>query len=125
VLVEDFAKNQGLNLATTYIGNNDEIISKLTAGGLGQVDIVTAYMGYVPLLAKAGLIDPIDTAKVPNLQQVPPLFREDKNINVDGRLYAVPFTWGSGPMMYERAPTARRPPRGGTCSSPSLRARSG
>jgi spermidine/putrescine transport system substrate-binding protein len=103
VLVDDFAKNHGLNLATTYIGNNDEIISKLTAGGLGQVDIVTPYMGYVPLLAKAGLIDPIDTSKVPNLQQVLPLFREDKNINVDGQLYAVPFTWGSGPMMYDPA----------------------
>jgi spermidine/putrescine transport system substrate-binding protein len=33
------------------------------------VDLVTPYMGYVPLLAKAGLIAPIDTAKVPNLER--------------------------------------------------------
>ena len=37
-----------------------------------------------------------------------PLFRNDPNVNVDGKLYGVPFTWGSGPMMYDPAviPTA-------------------
>ena len=100
---DGFAKSKDIELATTYIGNNDEIITKLTSGGLGQIDIVTPYMGYVPLLVAAGLIEPIDTAKVPNLEQVLPLFRNDGNINVDGTLYAVPFTWGSGPMMYDPA----------------------
>ena len=104
VLVDDFAKNQGLNLATTYIGNNDEIISKLTAGGLGPVDIVTPYMGYVPLLAKAELIAADrHRRRCRTSRDVMPLFRNDKNINVDGELYGVPFTWGSGPMMYDPA----------------------
>ena len=49
--VGDFMDNEGISLATTYIGNNDEIVTKLRAGGVGTVDIVTPYMGYVPLLA--------------------------------------------------------------------------
>lgn len=103
LVFDGFARSQDIDLATTYIGNNDEIITKLTSGGLGQIDLVTPYMGYVPLLVEAGLIEPIDTDKVPNLAQVMPLFRDDPNINVDGTLYGVPFTWGSGPMMYDPA----------------------
>ena len=103
LVYDGFAKKEDVNLATTYIGNNDEIITKLTSGGVGQIDIVTPYMGYVPLLVAADLIQPIDESKVPNLSQVMPIFRNDKNINVDGKLYSVPFTWGSGPMMYDPA----------------------
>ncbi len=103
LLVDDFVGKNGIKLVTTYIGNNDEIVTKLTSGGIGQIDIVTPYMGYIPLLAKTGLIDPIDTSLVPNLAKVLPLFRNDSNVNVDGVLYSVPFTWGSAPMMYDPA----------------------
>ena len=103
VIFDDFTKTKGITLNTTYIGNNDEIITKLRSGGLGQIDIVTPYMGYIPLLAKLDLIQPIDTARVPNLEKIIPLFRNDPNVNVDGKLYGVPFTWGSGPMMYDPA----------------------
>jgi spermidine/putrescine-binding protein len=103
VLVDDFAAKNAITLNTTYIGNNDEIISKLMSGGVGQIDIVTPYMGYVPVLVALDLIQPIDVSKVPNLEKVLPLFRNDPNINVNGQLYAVPFTWGSGPLVYDPA----------------------
>ena len=101
--VGDFMDNEGISLATTYIGNNDEIVTKLRAGGVGTVDIVTPYMGYVPLLAGTDLIAPIDRDMVPNLKDVMPLFLNDSNLNIDGVLYGVPFTWGSFPMMYNPA----------------------
>jgi spermidine/putrescine-binding protein len=100
---DDFAKKNDITLSTTYIGNSDEIVTKLSAGGVGQIDIVTPYMGYVPLLVKLGVLEPIDASQLPNLDKVMPLFRNNPNINIDGKLYAVPFTWGSGPMMYDPA----------------------
>lgn len=103
IAFDDFLASKGITLNASYIGNNDEIVAKLRAGGVGQIDIVTPYMGYVPLLAKLDLIQPIDVARVPNLEHVMPTFREDPNINVDGQLYGVPFTWGGGPMMYDPA----------------------
>ncbi len=107
----DFLQEQDVTLNTTYIGNNDEIIAKLSAGGIGQIDIVTPYMGYIPLMALSGLIDPIDEGLVPNLSKVMQPFRDDPNVIVDGARYGVPFTWGSGPMLYDPAalPT---PPEG-------------
>jgi spermidine/putrescine-binding protein len=106
---EDFLAKNEITLETTYIGNNDEIVSKLQAGGIGSIDIVTPYMGYIPLMAAAGLIDPIDEALVPNLAVCEPVFRDDSNVIIDGVRYSVPFTWGSAPMMYDPVATGGVP----------------
>lgn len=103
IAFDDFLPSKGITLNVTYIGNNDEIVAKLRAGGVGTLDIVTPYMGYVPLLKKLDLIQPIDTARVPSLAQMMPTFRNDANVNLDGQLWGVPFTWGAGPMMYDPA----------------------
>ncbi len=101
--VGDFLKQKDISLNTTYIGNNDEIVTKLTAGGLGQIDIVTPYMGYIPLLVALDVIQPIDEKLVPNLADEIEVFRNDPNVIVNGTRYSVPFTWGSAPMMYDPA----------------------
>ncbi len=104
----DFLKREDIEVTFTSIGNNDEIISRLAAGGAGQIDIVTPYMGYIPFLAASELIEPIDESLVPNLAKVPEVFRNDSNVIVNGTRYSVPFTWGSAPMAYDPAviPTA-------------------
>src|SRR3954452_21686264 len=56
--VGDFLQREGIEVAFTPIGNNDEIISRLSAGGAGQVDIVTPYMGYIPFMVAADLLEP-------------------------------------------------------------------
>jgi len=104
----DFLAKNDIDVTFTGIGNNDEIISRLAAGGAGQIDIVTPYMGYIPFLAASELIEPVDESLVPNLAKVPEVFRNDSNVIVNGTRYSVPFTWGSGPMAYDPAviPTA-------------------
>jgi spermidine/putrescine transport system substrate-binding protein len=108
LVVGDFLKREDISLTFTGIGSNDEIISRLAAGGAGQIDIVTPYMGYIPFLVGSDMIEPIDESLVPNLAQVPEVFRNDSNLIVNGTRYAVPFTWGSAPMAYDPAviPTA-------------------
>jgi spermidine/putrescine-binding protein len=98
-----FMADNGLEINPTYIGSNDEILTKITAGGRGSIDIVTPYMGYVPLMVAADMLESIDEASVPNLANVLPVFRNDPNIVVDGKLYAAPFTWGAAPMLYDPA----------------------
>jgi spermidine/putrescine transport system substrate-binding protein len=106
--VGDFLKRENIEVSFTPIGNNDEIISRLSAGGAGQIDIVTPYMGYIPFMVAADLLEPINESLVPNLANVPDVFRNDSNVIVNGTRYSVPFTWGSGPMAYDPAviPTA-------------------
>jgi spermidine/putrescine transport system substrate-binding protein len=98
---DGFLEKNDITLAPTYLGNNDEIITKLAAGA--PIDIVTPYMGYVPALREAGLIQPIDTKLVPNLPKLRKVFSEDSNLFVDEVHWSVPMTWGGGPMNYDPA----------------------
>jgi spermidine/putrescine-binding protein len=107
--VGDFLQREAIEIAFTPIGNNDEIISRLSAGGAGQIDIVAPYMGYIPFMVAADLLEPVDESKVPNLAKVPEVFRNDSNLIVSGKRYAVPFTWGSGPMAYDPAAITTAP----------------
>ena len=72
--VGTFLKDNGISLATTYINSNEEIITRLQAGGAGQVDFITIYFGHVPILIAADLIEPIDESKVPGIGDMFPEF---------------------------------------------------
>ncbi len=102
-----FLADNKLTLATTYINSNEEIITKLQAGGKGQLDFITIYYGHVPILAGAELAEPIDEALVPGLKDVFPEFLSVDALRKDGKLYAVPYTWGTLSMIYDPAATAK------------------
>ena len=101
IKVGTFLKDNDIELAATYLASNDEIVTKLAAGA--PIDIVTPYMGYIPYMREADLIQPIQEEKVPNLAKVMDVFRNDKNIFSDGKHWGVPLSWGGGPMVYDPA----------------------
>jgi spermidine/putrescine-binding protein len=104
-----FLADNKLTLAPTYINSNEEIITKLQAGGKGQVDLVTIFFGHVPIMIAAGLAEPIDEAKVPALKDVFPEFLNMGQLRKDGKLYAVPYTWGTLSMIYDPAAIPVKP----------------
>jgi spermidine/putrescine-binding protein len=99
----DYAKAHDIVIDATYIGDSQQIISKLTSGGIGSVDLVTPNVIWTPLMVKLGLLTPIDEAKLPNLSKVLPYFIGNPSARIDGKLYAVPYCWGAVPMMYDPA----------------------
>ena len=54
---------------------------------------------------RAGLIEPLDPARLTNRELVVGEFRESSQWSVDGELYGVPFTWGANAMAFNRAET--------------------
>ena len=67
----------GVTVKATYIGNHDEIQTKLKAGGAGAgYDIITYYQGYKPLYQELEILEPIDEQKLPNLKNLFPYFAE-------------------------------------------------
>ena len=97
--VKDFEAESGCKLSATYVGSNDDYAPKLAAGG-GVYDLISPSIDTTSVMVKAGLVEPIDPAKVDRLDEVFPQFREAAGINMDGKLWGVPFTWGSIPFMY-------------------------
>lgn len=101
----DYLTSNDITFNTTYINSNEEVITKLQAGGLGKYDITTMYFGYLQIMAQAGLIEPIDESKVDALVggHIVPEFLSQDAIRWDGKLYGVPWTWGTLPCMYDPA----------------------
>jgi spermidine/putrescine transport system substrate-binding protein len=91
-------EENGVAVESTYIGNHDEIQAKIQAGG-GSYDLITYYQGYKELYTELDILTPIDTNKIPNIENEYPVFRQpdDRNlwIEADGTWTGVPWTWGS------------------------------
>ncbi len=47
-----FLKDNDIDFQPTFIASNEEIISKLQAGGIGKTDLVSMYFGYLQLMAR-------------------------------------------------------------------------
>ncbi len=97
--VATFEQESGCKVSATYVGSNDDFVPKLAAGG-GVYDLITPSIDTVPVTVAAGFVDPIDPARVPALADVYPLFRDHAGLNSDGKLWGVPWVWGSIPFMY-------------------------
>ena len=107
--LSDYRKVHAITMESTFVGSSAAILARLSAGGVGSIDLVTPYMGYVPLLVASGLLQPIDESKVPNLERVHPVFNNNPNIRIDGKLYAAPFVWGGVPLMCDPAVVKTKP----------------
>jgi spermidine/putrescine transport system substrate-binding protein len=103
-------KRLSIKTNPTYIGNNEQIFTKLRAGGVGSVDLVTPYHGYIKVLIEADLLEPLDYAKLPNTKNYFGRFKNPAWARSGGEVYAAPYIWGTDPMMYN-AKFVKTPPR--------------
>lgn len=103
-------KKLGIKTNPTYIGNNEQIFTKLRAGGVGSVDLVTPYHGYVKVLIEADLLEPLDYSKLPNAKNYFARFKNPAWNRAGGEVYSAPYIWGTDPMMYN-AKFVKTPPR--------------
>ena len=86
----DFKNASGVDVNMTLFANNDELFAKFRAGNPGY-DVIMPSNEYVTRMAEAGLLIPLDHAKIPNMKNIAPEFRDpdfDK-----GRKYSMPYTW--------------------------------
>ena len=101
ILAGTFLADNDIDFQPTFIASNEEIITKLQAGGVGRTDLITMYFGYLPLMAEGGLLEPIDPAQVAQFGDLIPQFTSQEAIRYEGELYGVPWNWGSLPLMYD------------------------
>jgi spermidine/putrescine-binding protein len=109
ILSGTFLADNDIDFQPTFISSNEEIITKLQAGGIGKTDLITMYFGYLPLMAEGELLEPIDTAKIEQLPKLIPQFVAQDAIKYQGNLMGVPWNWGSLPLMYDPAVVATPP----------------
>lgn len=97
--IKPFEEATGCKVSATYVGSNDDFAPKLAAGG-GVYDLVSPSIDTTKSLIEAGFIDPIDLSLIPRYEEAYEKFRTAEGVNHNGKVYGVPFSWGSIPFMY-------------------------
>lgn len=92
-LVAEFRETYGVRVVTDYYDNNEALIAKLQAGGLGQYDVIVASDYAVEVLREGGMLLPLDHAHIPNLANLEPRFREMPHD--PGNAFTVTYQWGT------------------------------
>jgi spermidine/putrescine transport system substrate-binding protein len=100
-LVAQFRKETGIQLQVT-LSNNEEIISKLRATGGAGFDLAQPSQDRITEAQQEFRIyKPFDTGKVRLEEFVPELLDAvKKNASLDGKLYGLPYVWGTEGLVY-------------------------
>lgn len=96
----DFKAATGVEVNMSLFANNDELFAKLKAGNPGY-DVIVPSNETVTRMALAGLLMPLDHAKIPNLKNAAPEF-QDAPFDM-GRKYSAPYTWGLIGIGYRKS----------------------
>lgn len=99
--VTPFEKETGAKINVTSVSSVDEMFSKMSADGGKGFDLVTIDTSLFKRYTDHSLILPIDLNNVPNYKT--DLLPEFQNLPVDiigGKVYGVPYAWGSLPLTY-------------------------
>jgi spermidine/putrescine transport system substrate-binding protein len=92
-LVEEFQSAYGVRVILDYYDNNEALIAKLQAGGVGQYDVIVASDYAVEVLREADLLQPIEPSHIPNLENLEARFRD---MPFDpGNRYTIAYQWGT------------------------------
>jgi spermidine/putrescine transport system substrate-binding protein len=96
-----FIEKYGINLQELPTGSNEEIVTKLAAGGTRTYSLASPNIAYVGQMVKGDLLQPLDFGRIPSTQQFLPWVTDLINENMfDGKNYYAPFIWGDSPLVY-------------------------
>ena len=99
-LIAAFTKETGIEVEVT-LSNNEEMISKLRATGGAGYDLAQPSQDRITSVERDfGIYKPIDLAKVKIDEFQPALLSIVKrNATIDGKLYALPYLWGTDGLV--------------------------
>lgn len=97
---QKFEQETGCAIKATYAGSSDEMFAKFRGGGGRTYDLISASGDITERLYKAGLVQPIDPARLPNYDTVFSSFQGGQWNTFDGKPYGVTFAWGPNVLVY-------------------------
>lgn len=99
--IKPFEAESGCKVSATYVGSNDDFVPKLAGGGGGVYDVITPSIDAVGIVIAAGVVEEIDLSRIKAWNDIYPKFRKSEAAaSPDGKIYGVPYSWGSIPFMY-------------------------
>jgi spermidine/putrescine-binding protein len=94
-------EEQEIEIVSTYVADNDEMLAKIQASSPGAYDLTCPAHLTLPSFVSAGVVEPIDTSRMANFAAILPIFAENPVFRgEDGELYGVPFTFSLNTPLY-------------------------
>src|SRR5579863_5147663 len=105
-VIAQFHNETGIQVQVT-LSNNEEMISKLRATGGAGFDLAQPSQDRISgAQQEFRIYKPLDVSKVQLDQFVPELLEAvKKNATVDGKLYGLPYVWGTEGLIYNSTRT--------------------
>jgi spermidine/putrescine transport system substrate-binding protein len=99
-ILKDFEKRFSATVVVSLFESNEDLIAKLKATGGGGYDVVVPGQYAIPLMARQGLLQPLQKAKIPNFKN---LTKKFVNPNYDpGNKFSAAYQWGTVGVVYNR-----------------------
>jgi spermidine/putrescine-binding protein len=97
--IDAYAKKSGVKVNQIIAGSVDEMFAKAQSMK-GKIDVAYFDLGSVDRYYKAGLLQSIDSSKVPDAKNISSGLQWKKDLTVKGQLYGLPYNWGTQPLMW-------------------------
>lgn len=98
----DFQKATGIEVKMDLFGDNDELFAKLRTGNPGY-DVIVPTNNWVARMIKAGMLEPLNHALIPNIKNIAPRFLGEEVSFDPGRKYSLPYMWGTIGIGYRKS----------------------
>jgi putative spermidine/putrescine transport system substrate-binding protein len=111
-VVKDFEARYHAKVEVTLVDSDEALWDKMHAGGTPQFDVLAANTAEIQRYTQANLLAPLDLSKLPNTRRQLPRFQALSSIDgltAAGKVYAIPFTYSSMGLIYDRKQIAVAP----------------
>lgn len=96
-----FEETSGCEVAVSYVGGVDEMFAKMAGSDGADFDLVSIDTSLFPRYIDAGLLQPFDDSKIPNLANLLPAFQSVDVVSRGSDRLGVPIAWGSIGLIYD------------------------
>lgn len=100
--VKEFEEKNSVKAAVSFVGGIDEIFARMEGSKGEDFDLIAIETSSYKRLVGQKLLSPIDTSKLANIGNLLPAFKDVEAIKFDGKPYAIPYAWGSIPLVYDQ-----------------------
>jgi len=98
-IVKPFEDKYGVKVNVKVVSGNNVQLDQIRAGAI-QFDVANPDATWVETFAKSGLLEPLNPADYPNLEQMFKPFRRFAPNTYENKLYGVPIRWGINGIVH-------------------------
>lgn len=107
--MKQFEADNNCKIVNVYMSSEEELLTKLRTSKAGEIDVCLPNCTILPSAIDEGLLLPIDTAKLTNFESLFDRFKNQAECFKDGKMYSVPWVWGSTAIAYNTNDFAEAP----------------